>query len=167
MQRKKLLSGISEITSTGTGIVPFLLIMTGSMEDSVFIAFSCAAIFLIVSAVAFIMARWFNSRELVLIIITVSGSICSIVSLMTDNSLSKIAMITLVLSVAHILCVSSDNFNDRVSIEWSCGVAVGFIILSFVIGYLRSILPSEPGFAFIIAGMVVLCSRRIFKGGLI
>ena len=78
MREKKLLDGIETITASGIGICPFILMMTGSIKDSVFIGITGMLSFIIVSVIVSFLGKLFRKAEAAVLTLVIGGVIESV-----------------------------------------------------------------------------------------
>lgn len=162
MQEKKLLAGIKTVTASGAGVCAFILIMTGSLKDSVTVAAVGMCSFILISVVVSLLGKWFKKAEIAVLTLALCGLVAGLLSNFSDRSGHGVYLILMVISFGYVISIGTGNYNERLSVEWGFGAGIGFGIMAITIGILRCFLPCQPGFAFFVSAAVVATAKKLF-----
>lgn len=163
MQEKELIKGLKSITTTAAGICPFILYMAGTFEDSAFIGIATFTSFISLSLVISIMGIWFRKSELAVLTIGIGSLVIQLINVASNGIIGERYLISMVLAYCYIIAIGTDNYNNRLSIEWSVGAGLGLLINSVILGAARCILPENPGYTIILFGLIILIFQIIFN----
>ncbi|MFH1415222.1 MAG: hypothetical protein ABIH89_03955 [Elusimicrobiota bacterium] len=163
MREKKLIAGIETVTASGAGICSAILIMTGSLEDTLFIALAALCSFLVVTVIASFAGRFFYAGETALLTLTAAGAAAKLASKLTCHPQADTALILMVLSFGYTVSRGTANYTKILSLEWGIGAAAGFGIVAMIMGIIRFFLPPDPGYAFIAAAMIIAAAKIYFR----
>jgi hypothetical protein len=162
MHVKRLLTGIKAVTTTSAGIAPFILGATATLKGTALIASAAFIQFTLISSIVYYLGKWFRKSELAVLTLAISGFMANIY-VNTANTIKEMYLIVMVISFCYLISNGTDNFNKRLSFSWCFGAAIGLAIMALIIGFLRFILPDQPGYAFFAAAITIAISRRLFK----
>lgn len=163
MREKKLIAGIEAVTASGAGICSTVLIMTGSLEDTLFIALTTLCSFLAVTIVTSFAGRFFYAGETALLTLAAAGVVAKLASKLTGHLQADMALILMVLSFGYTVSCGTANYTKILSLEWGIGAAAGFGIVAMIMGIIRFFLPPDPGYAFIAAAIIIAAAKIYFN----
>ena len=163
MREKKLIAGIETVTASGAGICSAILLMTGNLDDTLFIALAAMCSFFVVTVITSIAGKFFYAGETALITLIVAGAAVKLSSNFSGHPQAETALILMVLSFCYTTSRGTDNFTKRLPFEWGVGASAGFGIVAMILGIIRFFLPPEPGYAFIAAAMIITASKIYFR----
>lgn len=162
-QEKKLISGIDTVLKGGLGIYSYILLTAFSENQLFFVLLSYIFCFLVISIIVTLLGSYFKKAKLAVLTLAVSALILKILSLYAKNITSEYTLIMMIVSTGYIIGYGTNNYNEKLSLEWSLGAGLGLGYITAFTGICMFLIPSQRGFVFIAAAAALIIPRIIYK----